>query len=142
MTISNINTNEFQTSPENTKKKKEKPQEVETSIDIKKEKKDKVDIADKNKDGKVSFEEKLEHKKKTKKFDLADKNKDGKISLEEKKEHDKKTMKLVKELVDDVKKDPKEKIELKDFKNITKMINTDIINTKESLTLNRFLDNQ
>jgi hypothetical protein len=75
-------------------------------------------------------------------IDPKDTNKDGKVSIEEQqKAKEKKTISLVKEIVSELKKETKD-IDEKDFKNISKMINTDIIKSNESPKLNSFLDNQ
>lgn len=85
--------------------------------------------------------------KKNKIFDPRDKNRDGKVSEQEKLEYkmknenlEQKTERLVGDLISELKKDEDFKeINQNQFKGITKMINEEVINTKESSKLNEFL---
>lgn len=81
-----------------------------------------------------------------KKIKSADKNKDGKVTADELKTDDKKpeenkgkkTLSLVKNIIDEIKKD-KDEVKVDKFKNISKMINENIIGGKEGKTINKFL---
>lgn len=105
----------------------------------KKNEKKSIDPADKNKDGKVSEEEKAQSKKKN--IEPADKNRDGKLSQKEKKEFEKKTKEAVENILKELKKDENNKIEIKDFKNISKMINNEFLDSKDANKINSFLKN-
>jgi len=111
---------------------------VETNIDQKKSKKDEEK---ETKDQIVSSE------KKNKIIDPRDKNRDGKVTEQEKLEYkmkneslEQKTERLMGELISELKKDKGFKeIDQNLFKGVTKMINEEVINTKDSSKLNEFL---
>lgn len=100
-----------------------------------------TDPKDKNKDGKVSASEKHDALNGSKK--LQDKNKDGVISDQEKQvEKEKKTTGLIKEVISELKKDDDFKeIKPEHFKGISKMVNTELIDSKDSEKINKFLEN-
>ena len=80
-----------------------------------------------------------------KKIKSLDTNKDGKVTVDEvkadlkKNENPKKVLSLVKNIIEEVKKD-KDEVDINKFKNISKMINENIIGGKEGKTINKFLE--
>lgn len=130
-------------------KQKINPDIVEKALEkLKKEKEDdkksdKIDIKDKNRDGKVSQAEKKEAEKKETPIDIKDKNKDGKVSFTEEQEFKKKkALKLTKKVIEEVKKDNDLKdIKPADLKNVSKMLNDEILDKNEAKKINSFLDN-
>lgn len=79
-----------------------------------------------------------------KKIKSLDTNKDGKVTVDEvkadlkKNENPKKVLSLVKNIIEEVKKD-KDEVDINKFKNISKMINENIIGGKEGKSINKFL---
>lgn len=79
-----------------------------------------------------------------KKIKSLDTNKDGKVTADEvkadlkKNENPKKVLSLVKNIIEEVKKD-KDEVDINKFKNISKMINENIIGGKEGKSINKFL---
>lgn len=80
-----------------------------------------------------------------KKIKSLDTNKDGKVTVDElkadlkKNENPKKVLSLVKNIIEEVKKD-KDEVDINKFKNISKMINENIIGGKEGKSINKFLE--
>jgi len=84
-------------------------------------------------------------KKKKKKpliVDVRDTNRDGKVSLKEKlKAEEKKALSLVKDIVDELKKEDKfDDIKVEEFRGISKMLNNDIIKPSGASNINKFLE--
>ena len=121
-------------------------EELKEHINKKSKKRDvPIDIKDKNRDGKVSVKEKEEALKKDKPLDVDDKNRDGKVSQKEKEDakeaKQKKTLGMVKEIIGELKKDDDFKeIHPSQFKGISKMINNELIDSKDAQRLNKFLN--
>ena len=142
--------------------------EISETADVSKKKKKKLiyDVRDKNRDGKVSQAEKLEAELKkqneTSKTELKLEelnkqkvtpevlneavnelqNKPTNPDESKKLENKDNVMGLVKDVISELKKEEKfVEVKLEYFKGITKMLNKDVIQTKESDKLNKFLDN-
>ncbi len=84
-------------------------------------------------------------KKTNKVIDPRDKNRDGKVSqaekLEAEQKKDEKVQGLIKNVISELKKDDDfTDIKPEQFKGISKMVNTDIINSKDSEKINKFLN--
>ncbi len=95
--------------------------------------------------GEISEVSNSSKKNSSKIFDPRDKNRDGKVSQSEKLEaeqkKEQKTQGLIKNIISELQKD-EDFINIKPehFKGISKMVNTDIINDKDSEKINKFLN--
>lgn len=101
---------------------------------------DAIDKLKKQRDDDKKTENKKDDDKKE--IDVKDKNRDGKVSEEEKTDAKKKTLSLVKDLVGELKKDDNIKdLKSNDIKNVSKLLNNEILDKKEASKVNKFLDN-
>jgi len=114
------------------KKSTEKPKsELNESTPVQKKKKRKIiDPRDKNRDGKVSNAEKLEAQLKKEQLESSKTSKSEKV------------LDLIKDVISELKKDEGfSHIKPEQFKGISKMVNSDVIDSKDSEKINKFLDN-
>lgn len=99
-----------------------------------------------NSKGELTETSEASKKKKNKIFDPRDKNRDGKVSqaekLEAEQKKDQKVLGLIKDVIGELKKDDGfTEIKPEQFKGISKMVNSDIIDNKDSEKINKFLNN-